>query len=176
MTGHMMRIADRYVTYFAFGEQLLPGESDAIGFDFAEDASLQAHPRLRRVLTTLIRPEPKIYGVLHWSDGSDLTMLDQKVRDGTAKDDDFATAMFAEPRTIICRSCEAQVRVLAVDTGQPLFAGNRAERLRAHALKAVCPVCGEPLGVLVVEFIGEQGAEHRQASATYRAREPGELP
>jgi hypothetical protein len=154
MTGHMLRIAGRYVTYFASGEQLLPGESEAIGFDFAEDAGLRARPCMRRVLTTLIRPESKIYGVLHWSDGSDLAVLDQKVRDGTVEDDDFGTALFAEPRTITCRSYGAQVRVLAVDTGQPLFSADRAERLRAHALKAVCPVCGEPLGVLVVEFIG----------------------
>lgn len=155
MPGRLIRIGGRYVNYFASGEQLLPGESEAIGFDFAEDADLRAHPRLRRVLTTLIRPEPKIYGVLHWSDGSDLAVLDQKVQDGTAEDDDFAGALFAEPRTIICRACEAQVRVLAVDTGQPIFASDRAERLRAHALKAACPVCGEHLGVPVVEFIGE---------------------
>jgi len=115
MTGRLIRIGDRYVTYFASGEQLLPGESESIGFDFAEDADLRAHPRLRRVLTTLIRPEPKIYGVLHWSDGSDLAALDQKVQGGTAEEGDFAGAVFAEPRTIVCRACEAQVRVLAVE-------------------------------------------------------------
>lgn len=155
MSGHLIRVGGRYVTYFASGERLLPGESEAIGFDFAEDADLRVHPRLRRVLTTLIRPEPKIYGVLHWSDGSDLAALDQKVLDGTAEDKDFAAALFAEPRTIICLGCEAQVRVLAVDTGQPLFARDRAERLRAHALKATCPVCGGRLGVPVVEFLGD---------------------
>lgn len=155
MTGHLIRIGGRYVTYFASGEQLLPGESEAIGFDFAEDAGLRAHPRLRRVLTTLIRPEPKIYGVLHWSDDSDLAVLDQKVRGGTAEESDFAGALFAEPRTIVCRACEAQVRVLAVDTGQPLLASDRAERLRAHELKRSCPACGVHLGVPIVEFIGE---------------------
>jgi hypothetical protein len=153
MSGHLIRVGSRSVTYFAPGELLPLGESAAIGFDFAEDAALRAHPRLRRILTTLIRPEPKIYGVLHWSDGSDLDALDRKVRDGTAEDNDFATAVFAEPRTIICRGCEAQLRVLAVDPGQPLFAADRAERLRAHALKTSCPVCGGRLGVPVVEFI-----------------------
>jgi hypothetical protein len=155
MTGRLIRVGGRYVTYFASGERLLPGESEAIGFDFAEDADLREHPRLRRVLTTLIAPEPKIYGVMHWSDGSDLTALDQKVQGGNVEDGDFAGALFAEPRTIICRACEAQVRVLAVDTGQPLFASDRAERLRAHQLKRSCPACGEHWGVPVVEFIGK---------------------
>lgn len=155
MTGHLIRVGGRYVTYFASGEQLLPGESEAIGFDFAEDAELMAHPRLRRVLTTLIRPEPKIYGVLHWSDGSDLAVLDEKVRDGVVEDGDFAGALFAEPRTIVCAACDAQVRVLAVDTGQPLLAGDRAERLRAHKLRRSCPACGAHLGLPIVEFIGE---------------------
>lgn len=155
MNGHPIRVGGRHVTYFATGEQLLPCESEAIGFDFAEDAALRAHPRLRRVLTTLIRPEPKIYGVFHWSDGSDLAVLDQKVQDGTVEDSDFAAALFAEPITIICQRCEARVRVLAVDTGHPLFASDRAERLRAHVFKTACPMCGEPWGVAVVEFIDE---------------------
>jgi hypothetical protein len=63
MAGHLVLFGGRYVTYFASGEQLLPGESEAVGFDYFEDAGLRDHPRLRRVLTTLIRPEPKIYGV-----------------------------------------------------------------------------------------------------------------
>jgi len=132
---------------------LRAGESEAIGFDSFEEASLRDHPRLRRVLTSLIRPEQKIYGVLHWSDGSDLTFLDQKVQDGHADDGDFARALFAEPRTIICQACEAQLRVLAVDTGHPLLVGDRAERLRAHELRRSCPVCAEHLGLPIVEFI-----------------------
>jgi hypothetical protein len=101
----------------------------------------------------LIPTKPKIYGVLHWSDGSDLTLLDQKVRDGDADDTDFAGALFAEPRSMICRACEAQLRVLAVDTGQPLLARDRAERLCAHKLTRLCPVCAGHLGLPIVEFI-----------------------
>lgn len=155
MTGLSIRVGGWNVTYFAAGEQLPPGDPQAIGFDFAEDAELRAHPRIRRVLTTLLRAEPKIYGVLHWSDGSDLAALDRKVRDDAGEEKDFAGAVFAEPRTIVCLKCEAQVRVLAVDPGQPLFARDRAERLRAHALKRTCPICGERWGGLVVEIVGK---------------------
>jgi hypothetical protein len=31
MSGHLIRVGGRYVTYFAFGERLLPGESEAVG-------------------------------------------------------------------------------------------------------------------------------------------------
>lgn len=85
MAGRLIRFGSRSVTYFASGEPLPPSESEFMGFDFAEDAALRAHPRLRRVLTTLFRPEPKIYGVFHWSDGLDLAVLDQKVHDSTAE-------------------------------------------------------------------------------------------
>src|SRR5437879_13217014 len=80
---------------------------DIVGFDFFEDQELQEHPRLRRILTLLLRPKPLFYGVLHWSDGSDLLELDRKVLQGIVDNDDFAGAVLAEPRTIICPYCHA---------------------------------------------------------------------
>jgi hypothetical protein len=127
---------------------------DIMGFDFFEDRELQEHPRLRRILTTLVRRKPIFYGVLHWSDGSDLLELDRKVLRGRVDDDDFAGAVVAEPRTIICPNCQAQLRVLAVDTGQAIFSSMLAERLRKHKLKTSCPVCGAPLTLPIVEFLG----------------------
>lgn len=112
MAGFLIGIGGRYVTYFAADDVLDPEDSEAIGFDFSEDAGFRSHPRLRRVLTTMVRPVPRFYGVLHWSDGSDLNLLDEKVQSGQADDADFAGALLAEPRTIVCRSCLAQVRVL----------------------------------------------------------------
>lgn len=155
MAGCVMQIGGREVTYIAADEVLGPEDAEAVGFDFSEDTGFRFHPRLRRVLTMMVRSAPKFYGVLHWSDGSGLNLLDEKVRSGQADDADFAGALLAEPRTIVCRACQAQVRVLAVDTGQALFASTLAGRLRGHALKAACPACGEPLGLPVVEFIGE---------------------
>lgn len=153
--GFLVPIKGRHVTYFPAGDKIAPVDSETIGFDFSEDAEFRLHTRLRRVLTTLVRPTPTFYGVLHWSDGSDLNLLDHKVKSGLVTDADFSNALLAEPRTIVCHACQAQVRVLAVDTGQALFAGDLAERLRGHALKTSCPACGAPLSLPVVEFIGE---------------------
>ena len=94
-----------------------------------------------------------IYGVLHWSDGSDLAELDTKIRNKSATDDDFAGALLAEPRTIVCRRCEAQLRVLTIDTGRALFSGSLADRLRKHTLIRACPACGSDLGLPVVELL-----------------------
>jgi len=154
MCGHVILIEGRPVRYLAPGDEV-PTEArgDLVGFDPLEDRELARHPRLRRVLTTLVRPTPAFYGVLHWSDGTDLKRLDGRVLRGEARDADFAGAVLAEPRTIVCGNCDAQLRVLAVDTGQVIFARTLPERLRAHELKTTCPVCGAPLGVPVVEFI-----------------------
>jgi hypothetical protein len=151
--GSLIRIERSDVTYFVGGEVLGPEDSEAIGYFLTEDSWFRFHRRLRRVLTTLVRPVPKIYGALHWSDGSDLDLLDEKIRNGQAVDADFAGALLTEPRTVGCLACEAEFRVLAVDTGRALFAGTLAERLRRHALKKSCPACGEPWTMLVVEFI-----------------------
>src|SRR5580700_3688532 len=99
MSGSLIRIAGRDLTYFGPGDELSPEDSGAIGFDFSEDAGLHLHPRLRRVLTTMVRPVPKFYGVLHWTDGSDLELLDERVYSGKVDDSDFAGALLAEPRT-----------------------------------------------------------------------------
>jgi len=145
----------RPVIYLTASEKI-PEEAmnDIVGFDFFEDQELQDHLRLRRILTTLVRPKPLFYGVLHWRDGSDLLELDHKVLQGIVDDDDFAGAVVAEPRTIVCPNCQAQLRVLAVDTGQAIFSSTLAERLRKHELKTSCPVCRAALSLPIVEFLG----------------------
>jgi hypothetical protein len=143
------------IVYLSADEDL---ESDTsarlVGFDIFEDAEIRANPRLRRVLTTLAHSTPLFYGVLHWNDGSDLDSLDCRVSGDGYTDGDFVGALLAEPRTIVCRVCEAHLRVLAVDAGQALFASTLAERLRSHALKSKCPVCHSSLGPMIVEFLG----------------------
>lgn len=154
MGGHVTSIEGKAVTYFVAGSRLAaPCLDDIVGFDVLEDRYLQHHPRLRRVLTTLVRPKPTFLGVLHWSDGTNLDTLDEKVISDATTERDFAGALLAEPRTIVCRNCEAQLRVLAVDTGQALFAQTLPDRLRAHELIALCEVCGTALGVPIVEML-----------------------
>jgi hypothetical protein len=128
MGGHTVLIDGWPVTYFVAGEQIKPA-TDPVGFDVFEDRVLSRHPRLRRVLTTFVGPAPVFY------------------------DADFAGALRAEPRTFVCRHCQAQLRVLAVDTGDALFSATLAERLRAHRLKDTCAVCRGHLSLAVVEFL-----------------------
>jgi hypothetical protein len=158
MDGHLITVEGNTIRYLTAGERLQFDDQDnPIGFDLLEDRDLEYHPRLRRVLTTLVRPQPTFYGVLHWNDGTDLEELDRKVLENKASDEDFAGALLAQPRTIICPNCESQLRVLAVDTGQALFAKTLAERLRTHNLKSKCPVCQNFLSVPIVEFITKSG-------------------
>lgn len=155
MSGHRIVVDGRQLTYLP-ADAAVPHDTELRGFDALDDRELARHPRLRRVLTTLVRPTPLLYNVLHWSDGTDLRGLDEKVAAGEANDEDFAGALLAEPRTITCRNCKAQVRALVVDPGQVMFASTLAERLRAHDLKRECPVCHEPIGGLqVVEFLDD---------------------
>lgn len=154
-SGTQLVLSGRPVIYFASGEPLDPAHfGDVQGFDHFEDRDLAAHPRLRRTLTTLIRPTPRFYGVLHWSDGTDLDVLDELVRSGDATDSEFDGALPAELGTIVCGSCEAHLRVLQVDPGNILFADTFAERLRKHTFQQTCPVCGNHLPLYIVEFLG----------------------
>jgi hypothetical protein len=155
MSWHI-KAGDRNVIYFPAGEEFDAGKPDVKGFYPLVDAQLRSHPRLRRVLMTVTRSGASLYYVLHWSDGSDLDLLDEKVRDGRVSDADFAGALIAEPRVVTCLACHARSGVLVVDSALSLFFGDHpgdVARLRAHDFKESCPACGEPWGLLVVEFL-----------------------
>ena len=158
MSGHDIVINGRPVVYLTAGDPL-KDPANVVGYDLFEDRQLSQHPRVRRIVTTLIRPIPRFYGVLHWSDGTDLSLVDAKVCEGTATDADFAGALAAEPHTIVCPHCDAQLRVLAVDPGQAVFASTLPERLRAHKLLTNCPICDGHLTVQIVEFLDQPDTE-----------------
>lgn len=153
MAGVSLDVAGRPVIYFAAGERLSADDEKAVGFDLSDDRCLRDHPRVRRVLTTLLRRSPKFYGALHWSDGSDLRELDRRVRNGMATDHDFSGALLSQLTSVVCLQCEGQFRALVVDGGQPLFAQTRAERLRKHIFQNQCPSCDSKLNMHIVEFL-----------------------
>lgn len=159
-SGHRIVVDGREITYLPAGVAVPHDTRELRGFDALDDRHLVRHPRVRRVLTTLVRPTPVLYNTLHWSDGTDLTHLDQKVAAGEATDEDFAGALLAEPQTVTCPTCKAQIRALVVDPGQVMFATTLPQRLRAHLLKRRCLVCDAPIGGLpLVEFLDEARAE-----------------
>jgi hypothetical protein len=167
MCAHQIELQGRRVTYLAASEDV-PEEAmdEIVGFDFFDDRELRDHPRLRRILMTLVRPKPLFYGVLHWSDGSDLVLLDHKVLRGTVGEDDFGGAVVAELRTIVCTNCQAQLRVLAVDTGQAILSSTLPERMRRHQLRTSCTVCAEKLSLPIVEFLGQNEVPPGRHSAS----------
>lgn len=153
MTGTDVKPGTHTVTYYVAGEDLSPEDRTAVGFDSDVDERFKSHERVRRIVFRLLPHLPQIYGVLHWSDGTDLKFLDEVVLAGAATESDFQGALLAEPRTVVCLECDSHVRVLAVDPGQPLFASTLARRLRAHVLKKSCPRCGAGWTLEVVEYV-----------------------
>jgi hypothetical protein len=108
---------------------------------------------MRRVLMRLPSGSPWAYYLLHFSDGTDLHRLDERIATGTATDDDFRGALPGESLSIVCPHSEAVLRAVVVDTGHPLFAADRARRLQEHAFRRECAVCGGRLSLYVLEWI-----------------------
>lgn len=117
-----------------------------------EDCLLADHPRMRRVLVRGRPGWPLHRYYLHWSDGSDLDALDERVASGVAGDADFAGAVVGEPLSITHPLCGADLRVVALDVVLPLFT-DAIDRSRSHAYQERCPVCGGKLSGNVLEFI-----------------------
>jgi hypothetical protein len=147
-----LQLAGRQVIYLPAGEPA-PTDQGVKNLDSLEDRRLLQHERMRRFLVRLLPTWPLLYYQLHWSDGSDLAALDERVRAGTANDADFAGALVTELRDIYCRNCQAGLRVAMVDTGHVIFAADRAQRLTAHHFRTSCPSCGGPLPPYVTEII-----------------------
>jgi hypothetical protein len=127
--------------------------------DILEDRWIANHPRMRRVLMRLLPDFSDTYYLLHWSNGDDLQVLDEKVRNQRVTDADFDDALVCELRSLVCPNCSAVFRGVVVDTGHPLFARDRAQRLKEHSFLKVCPACGGDMSALVVEFVEQPAAE-----------------
>ena len=118
------------------------------------DSVLNDRPHLRRAVVRLLhRPSPESYIVLHWSDGTDLAVLDRRVAAGEASSADFSGAVATEIRQVTCHSCKCAHTVLAVDTGRALFGRTQQARLVAHKFVPNCPACGSPWTILAVEVL-----------------------
>lgn len=149
--GHRILLGNRSATYLTPLEDLPDGAPAPVGYDLLEDLLLRRHPRMRRVLTTLIRPAPLYYGLLHWSDDTDLDALDRLIVGGDIQPAGLATALLMEPRSVTCRNCDAILRLAVPDAGNPLVT---TARLQGHRFVNDCPICNQPLGLLVAEVLG----------------------
>lgn len=135
-------IDGRGATYFAAGEEIPTGESEGVrGYEFRDDSVAFDHPRLRRLILDMpMRTATNRYfGVVHWSDGTDLEELDRRARADGDISDDLQRGIFCEIRSAQCMVCHNNHRVAVADGGNPIVT---VARQRAHEFSTTCPTCG----------------------------------
>jgi hypothetical protein len=152
--GLNMKIGDRQVVYLRAGQPASVDEP--IGnFDELEDRLLAEHPRMRRILVRLMPKWPLSCLYLHWSDGTDLDVLDELVAAGSAGEEDFSGAVAGQTGGMTCLKCQAKLRVITLGVTETalLFASDNVARTQRHAYRTACAVCGERWAASVLEFI-----------------------
>lgn len=148
-----VRLGPLAVQYIAAGEQVPQIRQGLVGFEEGDDLALQTSLRIRRILMPL--PSGRyVYLVLHWDDGTNLTILDELVAAGADYSSMFEGALAGTIMTVRCDSCSARYRAAVADTGNPLF-DNLTERLRSHSYVSLCPRCGYGIQPHVMEIIRE---------------------
>lgn len=123
-------------------------------YEYRVDAALDHHPRLRRAVVWFrtFADVSRVFGALHWADGTDLEALDRELTadrpgndvDGVDSTDDsvdhrFDGALFVMPSDAMCLTCHSSSLVVAVDPGLPV---SSIPRRRQHPTLVNCPVCG----------------------------------
>jgi hypothetical protein len=144
------------VQYFPAGK-LLHADGPIEKFDELEDRSLVEHPRMRRILVRLRPHWPFTCFYLHWSDDTDLRVLDELVGAGCATEDYFTSAVVGEAVDMTCLECRSKLRVIALEvvvTGL-LFKHDDLARTSRHAYKSSCPACGTRWKASVLEFLDQ---------------------
>jgi len=138
-------VVDGYaVRYFCAGDEMAAADTaDLIGYAFRDDSVAFDHPRLRRAIVAFPwrdGPPRRIYGILHWSDGTDLEALDQRARASEDIAPAVDRALFCQVRGATCQRCGSNVRMAAVDGGIPVAT---LARRRDHGVRSSCPMCGD---------------------------------
>ena len=135
-------IDNRAVTYFSAGEEIPADESANVrGYDFRKDSAVFDHPRARRAILDFpmkLRVD-RYFGVVHWSDGTDLEEVDRRARSGEDLSDDLQRGIFCDIRSAQCMVCHNNHRVAVADGGNPVVT---VARQRAHEFSTTCPTCG----------------------------------
>ncbi|MEV0266265.1 hypothetical protein AB0I49_33660 [Streptomyces sp. NPDC050617] len=137
--------------YFPAGVTI--NTQDAVAnYNTADDVSLVDHPRLRRFLVRFMPSWPLTCFYLHWSNGIDLTKVDERVAVGTATYEDFADAVTGEAHEIMCMECRETMRVVTAAPELPLFTLEEKKEKRP-TYQPNCPNCGNKWSARVLEFI-----------------------
>lgn len=99
-------------------------------------------------------PGRKQIRFLHWSDRTDLTLLDTKVEENTYIDDDFRKSVVTFFSTTKCLVCGWQGYALEMDFADVYVGIQELEKrkIREHQFDDRCPKCGTGLTRLVVKI------------------------
>jgi hypothetical protein len=138
--------------------------ADVPDFNANDEFLARDHPRLRRVLIHLGRSGPLAMMVLHWSDGSDLNTLDERLAAGDTDAGEFANTVAGEFAHHFCSQCESWFRV--VDSNSVLTHSLQIplENVLRHIFPSTCPNCGAPTRRSLLEFLTPPRAEPAASS------------
>lgn len=151
MAGVRLKIGKHEVVYMPAGE-LVDVQEEIGNFNELDDRSLVDHSRMRRFLIR-IRPNwPLAVFYLHWSDGTDLTLLDMRVRSGEATEGDFFNALVGEAHGMGCMECKVSHRVVTWAVAMGVFSDD-SRRARSHSYVDRCPACNSKWDARVLEMI-----------------------
>jgi hypothetical protein len=144
-----MTLGPLRVKYLVNGESGL--SADVVGVEESDDNLTQTSKHVRRIYLPL--PSGKmVYLLLHWSDETDLSQLDEMVASGADYGDMFDGAVPGGLMTIRCNNCSSRYRAIVADAGNPLF-DDIAARLRLHTFVDSCPRCKHKLQPHVLEIL-----------------------
>ncbi|MGH3373743.1 MAG: hypothetical protein ACRDP6_03290 [Actinoallomurus sp.] len=132
------------ITYYTAGAVL--NSADVRNYNATDDDLARDHPRLRRVLLRLGRAPSEVLSsmVLHWSDGSDLNELDDRLRAGDTRAEHFAHAVVGEFAHHLCPQCDLWFRVVDCESIGTRGLGVAMDDILRHTFLTTCPNCGAP--------------------------------
>lgn len=145
------------VRYLPAGE-LIQVDEPITDFDANEDRLLADHPRMRRLLARLLPRSPLTCYYVHWSDSTDLELLDESVAAGYATGEYFAGAVVGQTSGMTCLKCRARSRVVSLDivVTSLFFEPDHLARTRRHTYRTSCVMCRQPWSTSVLEFIDKR--------------------
>ncbi len=111
------------LTYLCAGEEVPTDEASAVlGYDVRKESVVFDHPRARRVILDMPMKASvnRYFGVVHWSDGTDLEELDQRARAGDDLSEMLGAGLFCNLQDVQCLECGDNHLVAVADGGNPI--------------------------------------------------------
>lgn len=122
------------------------------GFEPERDMPLLNHSRMRGIVYQVpqVATGRAAFGFLHWSDGHDLSALDDAVRSRYPKEAVSRSALHVDVTTIHCFSCGCDLIAAYPDRGS-LY--NSREQYLAHGLIHACRTCHARFPAAVADWL-----------------------